>query len=82
VGSSNRKLEYLETYNVIFEGKFYGFFGKRSLPFIEHEIELSLNFIPKTYDGQLKILSGKEKTKFGVFNPDRLTTWMKKGNRL
>jgi len=53
----------METYNVIFEGEFYGFLGKRSHPFKEQKIELSLNFIPKTSDGQLKILSGKEKNK-------------------
>jgi hypothetical protein len=51
----------METYNVIFEGEFYGFLGKMSHPFKEQKIELSLNFIPKTNDGQLKILSGKEK---------------------
>jgi len=51
----------METYNVIFEGEFYGFLGKRSHPFKEQKIELSLTFISKTNDGQLKILSGKEK---------------------
>lgn len=51
----------METYNVIFEAEFYGFLGKISHPFKEQKIELSLNFIPKTNDGQLKILSGKEK---------------------
>lgn len=51
----------LETYNIIFEGEFYGFLGKRSNPFKEQKIEVSLNYIPNTNDGQLKILSGKEK---------------------
>ena len=53
----------METYNVIFEGEFYGFLGKKSHSFKEQKIELSLNFIPNTNDGQLKILSGKEKNK-------------------
>ena len=51
----------LDTYHIAFEGEFYGFLGKKSHPFKEQKIELSLNFIPKTDDGQLKILSGKEK---------------------
>lgn len=51
----------IETYNVIFEDEFYGFLGKKTHAFQEQKIELSLNYIPKTFDGQLKILSGKEK---------------------
>jgi len=51
----------IETYNVIFEDEFYGFLGKRSHGFQEQKITFSLNYIPKTFDGQLKFLSGKEK---------------------
>lgn len=50
-----------ETYQVIFEDEFYGFIGKQGNPFKEQKIELSLNYIPKTFNGQLEILSGKEK---------------------
>ncbi len=51
----------LETYNVILEDEWYGFLGKMSHSFKEQKNELSLNYIPKTKDGQLKFLSGKEK---------------------
>ena len=51
----------IETYNVIFEDEFYGFLGKRTHGFQEQKMEFSLNYIPKTFNGQLKILSGKEK---------------------
>lgn len=51
----------IETYNVIFEDEFYGFLGKQSHPFKEQKMTFSLNYIPKTFNGQLKIVSGKEK---------------------
>jgi hypothetical protein len=50
----------IETYNVIFEDEFYGFFGKQSHPFKEQKMTFSLNYIPKTFNGQLEIVSGKE----------------------
>lgn len=53
----------IDTYNVIFEDEFYGFLGKRTHAFQEQKITFSLNYIPKTFDGQLKILSGKDKDK-------------------
>ncbi len=57
----------IETYNVIFEDEFYGFLGKRTHSFPEQKMEFSLNYIPKTYNGQLKILNGKEKnTVWGI----------------
>lgn len=51
----------IQTYNVIFEDEFYGFTGKQAHPFKEQEMKFSLNYIPKTFNGQLEILSGKEK---------------------
>ncbi|WP_424001361.1 hypothetical protein [Maribacter sp. IgM3_T14_3] len=57
----------IETYNVIFEDEFYGFLGRKTHSFPEQKIEFSLNYIPKTFNGQLKILSGKEKnTVWGI----------------
>ena len=53
----------IETYNVIFEDEFYGFLGKKTHAFQEQKITFSLNYIPNTFDGQLKILSGKDKGK-------------------
>lgn len=51
----------LETYNVILEDEFYGFLGKQSNAFPELKMKFSLDYIPKTYDGQLTFLSGVEK---------------------
>lgn len=51
----------IETYNVIFEDEFYGFLGKQAHPFKEQSIKFSLNYIPKTFNGQLEIMGGKEK---------------------
>jgi hypothetical protein len=51
----------IETYKVIYEDEFYGFLGKQAHPFKEQKIRISLNYIPKTFDGQLEIISGKEK---------------------
>lgn len=53
----------IETYNAIFEDEFYGFFGKQAHPFKEQKMTFSLNYIPKTTNGQLEIISGKEKGK-------------------
>jgi len=65
----------LETYAVTFEDEFYGFFGKLSNPFKEQKIELYLNYIPHTSDGQLKILTGKEQG--AVWGVQSLETYTK-----
>jgi len=51
----------IETYNVTFGDEFYGFIGKQGNPFKEPKMKLSLSYIPKTFNGQLKILLGKDK---------------------
>jgi len=48
----------IQTYTVSFEDEFYGFFGKQAHPFKEQKMEFSLQYIPNTFDGQLKIVSG------------------------
>ena len=69
----------IQTYNVIFKDEFYGFFGKQSHPFKEDNIDFSLNYIPKTSDGQLEILTGKEKGKLrGIQSGE---TYEKKANK-
>ena len=51
----------IETYTVTYEDEFYGFLGKQGNPFNEQEMKFSLTYIPKTFNGQLEILNGKEK---------------------
>ena len=51
----------IQTYNVTFEDEFYGFLGRLSHPFKEQKIMVSLDYIPTTFNGQLEILTGKEK---------------------
>ncbi|WP_025739910.1 hypothetical protein [Aquimarina pacifica] len=51
----------IQTYNVIYEDEFYGFLGKQSHPFQEQKVKFSLNYIPKIFNGQLEILTGKDK---------------------
>ncbi|PHR21044.1 MAG: hypothetical protein COA38_19015 [Fluviicola sp.] len=51
----------IQTYHVTFEDEFYGFIGKQAHPYKEQKFSLSLNYAPKTFNGQLEILSGKEK---------------------
>lgn len=51
----------IDTYNVTFGEEFYGFLGKQGNPFAEQNMTLSLSYIPKTFNGQLEILSGKDK---------------------
>lgn len=53
----------IETYNVTFEEEFYGFLGKQGNPFKEQKMKFSLSYIPKTFNGQLEILNGKDKGK-------------------
>lgn len=53
----------IQTYNVIFKDEFYGFIGKQAHPFKEQEMTFSLSYIPKTFNGQMEIASGKEKGK-------------------
>lgn len=50
----------IQTYNVSFEDEFYGFIGKQAHPYKEQEVQFSLNYIPKKFNGQLEILSGKQ----------------------
>lgn len=50
----------IETYNVIFEDEFHGFLGKQAHPFKEQKMQFSLSYIPKTFNGQLEILNGKQ----------------------
>ncbi len=58
-----KKWEEISTYSVIFEDEFYGFVGKQAHPFKEDKMKFALSFIPGTFDGQLEIISGKEKGK-------------------
>ena len=59
----------METYNVIFGEEFYGSLGERGNPFSEPKMELSMNYIPKTFNGTLEVLSGKDKgDKWGIQN--------------
>lgn len=51
----------IQAYTISFEDEFYGFFGKQAHPFQEQKMEFSMRYIPNTFDGQLKIVSGKEK---------------------
>lgn len=54
----------IQTYTVSFEDEFYGFFGKQAHPFKEQIIQLKLQYIPNTNNGQLTINSGREKGSF------------------
>ena len=51
----------ISTYSLVIKDDFFGFLGKRTNPFPEQEITLELRCIPKTFDGQLKVLSGVNK---------------------
>ena len=51
----------LKSYNVTYVDEFYGFLGKQAHPFKEQHMTFSLDYIPKTFDGRMEILSGKEK---------------------
>lgn len=53
----------IETYHVEFEDEFFGFIGKQVHSFTEQKMQFSLNYIPKTSNGQLEILNGEEKGK-------------------
>ncbi len=55
--------ENLETYNVTYKDEFYGFLGKQAHPFQEQDMTFSLDYIPKTFDGRMEIVSGIEKGK-------------------
>lgn len=59
----------IDTYSVTFKDEFYGFYGKQSHPFKEQSMQFSLHYIPKTFNGQLEIMTGKEKgTVWGIHN--------------
>ena len=51
----------IKTYSVIYEDEFYGFIGKQSHPFTEQKMKFALRYASNTTNGQLEILSGKEK---------------------
>lgn len=53
----------IQTYNIIYSDEFYGFIGKQAHPFKEQDVTFSMNYIPKTFNGQVEILTGKEKGK-------------------
>lgn len=53
----------MKTYTVTFGDEFHGFFGKQAHPFKEQNMTFSLNYIPKTFNGSMEIVSGKEKGK-------------------
>lgn len=61
VAHRNNLWDILDTYNVKFEEESFGFFGKKSSPFKELKMEFSINYIPKTFNGLMEILSGDEK---------------------
>jgi hypothetical protein len=57
----------ITTYTVNFGEEFYGFIGKQGNPFKNKSTSLSLSYIPKTSNGQIEILSGRERgTIWGV----------------
>lgn len=51
----------VETYRLIFEDEFYGFIGINSHPYAEDKVRLKLSYIPKTYDGSLEFISGRQR---------------------
>ena len=57
------KWDSLETYTVKFEDEFYGFLGKQVHSFKEQKMQFALDYIPKTFNGQLEVLNGEEKGK-------------------
>ncbi len=72
----------IETYNVLLEDEFYGFLGKKTHAFQEQKIRFSLSYIPKTYDGQLKTLSGKEKNSVWGIQSGKTYLLDEKGNTI
>lgn len=52
----------IESYTAVFGDEFYGFLGKAGNPFSEEKMTLSLSYIPKTFDGRLEILNGKDQS--------------------
>lgn len=49
----------INTYSAKFEDIFFGTFGSNSHPFTEDSVQFLLQYIPNTYDGKLKFLSGE-----------------------
>lgn len=59
----------VSTYEATWTEEFYETLGKQSNPFKEPKTELLLSYIPKTFDGQMQITSGKQKgTTWGIDN--------------
>lgn len=50
----------ISTYTVNFGDEFYGFIGQQGNPFKNKTISLALSYIPKTSNGQIEILNGRE----------------------
>ena len=64
------------TYTVNFEDEFYGFIGQQGNPFKNKKTSLSLSYIPKTANGQIEILSGRERgTIWGIQDNQAYTIW-------
>lgn len=55
--------EKLNTYQATFEDEFLGFIGKNSKPFKEDKTQMELQYIPGSFDGKLRFLSGEDKGK-------------------
>lgn len=61
------KWKEISTYTVNFGDEFYGFIGQQVNPFKNKNISLALSYIPKTSNGQIEILNGRERgTVWGV----------------
>ncbi len=51
----------IKTYTVNFGEEFYGFIGQQGNPFKSKSTSLALSYIPNTSNGQIEILSGRDK---------------------
>ena len=50
--------ENIETYTIHFEDSFFGTMGSISHPYTEDTVQMTLTYIPKTYDGIMRFLTG------------------------
>lgn len=50
----------VQTYSVLLQDQFFGFFGKNSHPYQSDSVALQLDYIPGTFDGRITVLSGKK----------------------
>lgn len=51
----------ISTYQIKLDDEFYGFVGKQASPYKEKKASILLDYVPKTFDGRLEILTGKGK---------------------